>query len=160
MTELDVKPLGDFPILDVKKLPRGDVEKLAHLFDKLEAEARRLGGANVAENVFGSELAKELPSKSNVNVKPGVEGLFNTVIREIDYEVARVLGLENLVEPVRAMVLEMARRRLSRAGEAKREAVKGTEESLEPREPKRRRGRRRGEAGGEGVIHRRLDEFM
>jgi type I restriction-modification system DNA methylase subunit len=160
MTELDVKPLGDFLILDVKKLPRGDVEKLAHLFDKLEAEARRLGGANVAENVFGSELAKELPSKSNVNVKPGVEGLFNTVIREIDYEVARVLGLENLVEPVRAMVLEMARRRLSRAGEAKREAVKGTEESLEPREPKRRRGRRRGEAGGEGVIHRRLDEFM
>jgi len=158
MIELDVKPLSSFLVLDVKKLPREDVEKLAQLFDRLEAEARRLGGADEVENVFGSELAKELTGSSNV--KPGVEGLFNTVIREIDYEVARVLGLENLVKPVRAMVLEMARRRLSRAGEAKREAVKGTEESLEPREPKRRRGRRRGEAGGEGAIHRRLDEFM
>jgi type I restriction-modification system DNA methylase subunit len=152
MIELDVKPLSSFLVLDVKKLPRGDVEKLAQLFDRLEAEARRLGGADVIENVFGSELAKELTGKSNV--KPGVEGLFNTVIREIDYEVARVLGLENFVEPVRAMVLEMVRRRLSRAGEAKREAVKGTEELVELRKP-----RRRGGAGG-GVMYRRLDEFM
>jgi len=77
------------------------------------------------------------------------------VIREIDHEVARVLGLENLVEPVRAVVLEMVRRRLSRGGEAKREAVKGTEELLELRKP-----RRRGGAGGGGVMYRRLDEFM
>ncbi|MFP3172864.1 MAG: N-6 DNA methylase, partial [Acidilobus sp.] len=153
MIELDVKPLSSFLVLDVKKLPREDVEKLAQLFDRLEAEARRLGGADEVENVFGSELAKELTGRSDV--KPGVEGLFNTVIREIDYEVARVLGLENLVEPVRAMLLEMVRRRLSRAGEAKPEAMKGTEELLEPRKP-----RRRGGAGGEGVIHRRLDEFM
>jgi len=86
--------------------------------------------------------------------------LFNTVIREIDHEVARVLGLENLVEQVRAMLLEMARRRLSRASEAKPEAVKGTEEVLELRESERRRGKRRGEAGGKGVMQRRLDEFM
>jgi len=151
---IEANILSDLPILDVKKLPQEDVERLAQLFDRLEAEARRLGGADEVENVFGSELAKELTGSSNV--KSGVEGLFNTVIREIDYEVARVLGLENLVEPVRAMILEMARRRLSRAGEAKREAVKGTEEPLELREPKRRRGR----AGGEGVMHRRLDEFM
>jgi type I restriction-modification system DNA methylase subunit len=151
--ELDAKPLSSFLVLDVKKLPRGDVEKLARLFDRLEAEARRLGGADVIENVFGSELAEELTGRSNV--KPGVEGLFNTVIREIDHEVARVLGLENLVEPVRAVVLEMARRRLSRGGEAKREAVKGTEELLELRKP-----RRRGGAGGGGVMYRRLDEFM
>jgi len=90
--------------------------------------ARRLSGADKVENVFGSELAKKLTGKSNV--KQGVEGLFNTVIREIDYEVARVLGLENLVEPVRAMVLEMAKRRLSRAGEAKPEDMKDTEELL------------------------------
>jgi len=150
---IEANMLSDLPILDVKKLSRGDVEKLAQLFDRLEAEARRLGGVDVIENVFGSELAKELTGSSNV--KPGVEGLFNTVIREIDYEVARVLGLENLVEPVRAMVLEMARRRLSRAGEAKREAVKGTEELLELRKPRRRSGAR-----GEGVIYRTLDEFM
>ncbi|MFP3320822.1 MAG: N-6 DNA methylase, partial [Acidilobus sp.] len=153
LLEIDVKPLSSFLVLDVKKLPREDVKKLALLFDKLEAEARRLGGADEVENIFGSELAKELTGRSNV--KPGVEGLFNTVIREIDYEVARVLGLENLVEPVRAMVLEMARRRLSRAGEAKREAVKGTEELPELRKP-----RRRGRAGGKGGMYRRLDEFM
>jgi hypothetical protein len=154
MIELDVKPLSSFLILNVKALPRIEIERLARLFDRLEAEARRLGGVDVIENVFGSELAKELTGSSSV--KPGVEGLFNTVIREIDHEVARVLGLENLVEPVRAVVLEMVRRRLSRAGEAKREAVKGTEELLEPRKPRRRRG----EAGGKGVMQRRLDEFM
>jgi hypothetical protein len=154
MIELDVKPLSSFLILNVKALPRIEIERLARLFDRLEAEARRLGGVDVIENVFGSELAKELTGSSSV--KPGVEGLFNTVIREIDHEVARVLGLENLVEPVRAVVLEMARRRLSRASEAKREAVKGTEELLEPRKPRRRRG----EAGGKGVMQRRLDEFM
>jgi type I restriction-modification system DNA methylase subunit len=153
MIELDVKPLSSFLVLDVKKLPREDVEKLAQLFDRLEAEARRLDGVDEVENVFGSELAKELTGRSNV--KPEVEGLFNTVIREIDHEVARILGLENLVEPVRAVVLEMARRRLSRAGEAKREAVKGTEELLELRKPRRRSGAR-----GEGVIYRTLDEFM
>jgi type I restriction-modification system DNA methylase subunit len=153
MIELDVKPLSSFLILDVKKLPREDVERLAQLFDRLEAEARRLDGVDAVENVFGSELAKELTGRSDV--KPGVEGLFNTVIREIDHEVARILGLENLVELVRAVVLEMVRRRLSRAGEAKREAVKGTEELLELRKPRRRSGAR-----GEEVIYRTLDEFM
>jgi len=69
------------------------------------------------------------------------------VVREIDLEVAGVFGLENLVEPARAVVLEMARRRLSRAGEAKREAVKGTEELLELGKPKRR-----DKAGGQGVM--------
>jgi hypothetical protein len=45
------------------------------------------------------------------------------VIREIDYEIVRILGLEHLVEPIRALVLEMARRRLARAQEARREAI-------------------------------------
>ena len=104
--------------------------------------------------MFGSELTKELTGRSDI--RPGVEGLFNTVIREIDHEVARILGLESLVEPVRAIVLEIARRRLSRAGEAKREVVKGSEELLELRKPKRKRGG----AGGEGGMFRRLEEFM
>jgi len=103
--------------------------------------------------VFGSELTKELTGRSDI--RPGVEGLFNTVIREIDYEVARILGLESLVELVRAIVLEIARR-LSKAGEAKREVVKGSEELLELRKSKRKRGG----AGGEGGMFRRLDEFM
>jgi hypothetical protein len=135
-------------------LPRGDVEKLAQLFDRLESEARRLGGADVAQNVFGSELAKELPSVSSV--RPGIEGLFNTVIKEIDYEVARILGLEGLVEAIRAMVLELAKRRLSRAQEAKREAVKGSEELPKLEKPKKKRSE---ETEAKGKT-KSLTEFM
>ena len=90
------------------------------------------------------------------NIRPGIEGLFNTVIKEIDYEVARILGLEGLVEAIRAMVLELVKRRLSRAQEAKREAVKGSEELLKLEKPKKKRG----EEGRTKGIQRRLDEFF
>jgi hypothetical protein len=154
MIELDVKPLSSFLVLDMKKLPRGDVEKLAQLFDRLESEARRLGGADVAENVFGSELAKDLTGRSDV--RPGVEGLFNTVIREIDNEIARILGLEGLVETIRAMVLELVKRRLSRAQEAKREAMKGSEELPKLEKPKKKRSE---ETKAKGKT-KSLTEFM
>jgi hypothetical protein len=155
LLELDVRPLSSFLVLDVKRLPRGDVERLAQLFDKLESEARRLGGADSAENVYGSELAGELTGRTDV--RPGIQGLFNTVIREVDYEVARILGLEHLIEPIRALVLTLAGRRLARAQEARREAIVGEEREVEPRG---RRARRR--AGGEGGsrVVRRLDEFL
>jgi type I restriction-modification system DNA methylase subunit len=153
MIELDVRPLNTFLVLNVKALPREDVERLAQLFDRLEFEARRLGGANEAENVFGSELAKELTGREDVRV--GIQGLFNTVIKEIDYEIARVLGLEHLVEAVRAMVLEFVRRRLSRAREPRREAIRGSEEHRELQRPRRRRG-----SEGGGGFTRRLDEFF
>jgi len=58
MLELDVKPLSEYLILDVKGLLRDAVERLASFFDKLEETARKLGGADSAENVFRSELAK------------------------------------------------------------------------------------------------------
>jgi len=151
---LEVKPLINFPVLDVKRLPTEDVERLARLFDRLESEARRLGGADKVENVFGSELAKELPSVSNV--RPGIEGLFNTIIKEIDYEVARILGLEGLVEAIRAMILELAKRRLSRAREAKREAVKGSEELPKLKKPERKKSGIEETRG----VQRRLDEFF
>jgi hypothetical protein len=154
MIELDVKPLSSFLVLDVKKLPREDVERLAQLFDRLESEARRLGGADEVENVFGSELAMELTGRSDV--RPGVEGLFNTVIREIDYEVARILGLEGLVETIRAMVLELVKRRLSRAQEANREAVKGSEELPKLEKPKKKRSE---ETEAKGKT-KSLTEFM
>jgi len=125
MIELDVKPLSEFLILDVKKLSLEEKRRLADLFDKLEEEARRLGGADSAENVFGSELAKELADRE---AKKNVQGLFNTVIKEIDYEVARILGLEDVVEYVRALVLDLIKRRVSRAGEARPGALKGSEE--------------------------------
>jgi type I restriction-modification system DNA methylase subunit len=150
---LEARLLSNLPVLDVKKLPREDVERLAQLFDRLESEARRLGGADEAENVFGSELAKELTGR--VDVRVGIQGLFNTVIKEIDYEIARILGLEHLVEAVRAMVLELVRRRLSRAREPRREAIRGSEEHRELQRPRRRRG-----PEGGGGFTRRLDEFF
>ncbi len=153
MLELDVKPLSELPILDVKRLPREGLEKLSQLFDKLEAGARRLGGADEVENVFGSELARELTGRGDV--KEGVVGLFNTVVKEIDQEIAKLLGVEHLVETIRSLVLEMARRRLSRAEEARREAIRGSEELPKLEKPK---ARRRG--GKEVGAIRRLDEFL
>jgi hypothetical protein len=154
MIELDAKPISSFLILDVKALSRNEVERLAQLFDKLEAEARRFGGADEAENVFGSELASELTGSTDI--KAGIQGLFNTVIKKIDYEIARILGLEHLVETVRAMVLELVSRRLARAREAKREAIKGTEELPKIEKPKKKKGK---SEGGEGIT-RKLDEFF
>jgi len=151
---LEVKQANEMPILDVKKLPRDVVEKLAKLFDKLEEEARRLGGADSVENVFGSELAEELTGK---DVRPDVKGLFNTVLKDIDYEVARILGLEDLVEAVRLLVLDMVRRRLARAGEAEPSALRGSEEVAELRKPKK--GRKSKSEGSIGMT-RRLDEWM
>jgi len=151
---IEANVLNNMLILDVKKLPREDVGRLAQLFDELECEARGLGGADEAENVFGSELARELTGKTDV--KAGIQGLFNTVIKKIDYEIARILGLEHLVETVRAMVQELVRRRLARAGEAKREAIKGTEELPKIEKPKKKKGK---SEGGEGIT-RRLDEFF
>jgi type I restriction-modification system DNA methylase subunit len=137
MIELDVKPLSNFLVLNVKGLPREDLERLAALFEALEVEARRLEGADAIENIFGSELAKDLTGKENV--KEGVPGLFNTVIREIDEKIGEILQMEALVEPVRAMVVELARRRLSRATKAKSEVLRGSEEQLY-RNNKRLRG--------------------
>jgi hypothetical protein len=155
LLELDIRPLSSFLVLDVRRLPRGDVERLAQLFDKLESEARRLSGADSAENVYGSELARELTGRTDV--RPGIQGLFNTVIREIDYEIARILGLEHLVEPLRALALAMARRRLVRAREARREAIIGEEREVELRG--RRARRRAGEGEGPRRVLR-LNDFL
>jgi len=79
---------------------------------------------------------------------------FNTVIKEIDYEVAKLLGLEDVVEYVRALVVDLIKRRVSRAGEAKPGALKGSEEYVELKKPKRGRGEKKER------LDRRLDEFL
>jgi type I restriction-modification system DNA methylase subunit len=155
MIELDVKPLNNFVILDVKRLPREDIEVLAKLFDELDSEARRLGGADAVENVFGSEVAKDLTGREYI--KEGVPGLFNTVIKEIDEKIGEILHLEALVEPVRAMVIELARRRLSRAAEAKPGALRGSEE-LSFRRGKHKKRRSENDGADTGTM--RLTDFM
>jgi hypothetical protein len=127
MIELDVKPLKEFLILDVKKLDKKEIEILASLFDKLEEKARELGNAKDVENVFGSELAKELTGRE---IKEEKDGLFNTVIKEIDFRIAEILNIpQNVVDVVRNLVLQLIMRRLSRV-EAKPEALKGSEEFI------------------------------
>jgi len=154
MLELDVKPLSDFLVLDVKKLPAKVVEELAQLFDKLEDEARSLGGTHTAENVFGSELAAEIASRS---VERKVEGLFNTVIREIDYKISKILGFSvEMVDTIRSLVVNMAKRRLARAGEARPGALKGEEASVIEL-PKRTVKKKEKAPGGKHVT---LDKFM
>ena len=138
MIELDVKPLREFLILDVKKLDKKNIEELASLFDKLEEKARELGNAKDVENVFGSELARELTGR---NIKEEKDGLFNTVIREIDFKIAEILNIpQNIVDVVRNLVLQLIMRWLSRV-EAKPEALKGSKEFIV--KPKKKRSRKK-----------------
>ncbi len=150
LLELDVKPLSEFLILDVKKLPKETIANLAMLFDKLEAEARRLGGADSVENIVGSKLAKELTGKE---AKEGIEGLFNTVIKEIDYEIARILDLEDLVEIIRSTVIDLMKRRLARSKKARPEAIRG--EAIYSKIIKNKKKRKRKERPT-----KTLDEFL
>jgi hypothetical protein len=154
---LEANVLRDAPILDVRRLPKRYLEELARLFDELETETRRLGGADAVESVFGSELAKDLTGREDV--QDGIQGLFNTVIRKIDEKVASVLEAEALVEPVRTLVVELTRRRLARASEAKPGALKGSEELLH--RPKRKGSKRKGKKGrgDEAGPSTRLDDF-
>jgi hypothetical protein len=157
MIELDVRPLSEFVILDVKRLPRENLEELARLFDELEDEARKLGGADAVENVFGSELAKDLTGREDV--QEGIQGLFNTVIKKIDEKVASILEAEALIKRVRTLVVELVRRRLAKAAEAKPGALKGSEELLH--RPKRKGSKRKGKKGhgDEAEPSTRLDDF-
>jgi len=109
---LEVKHTEEMPILNVKAPRQEDIELLASLFDGLEAEARRLGGADTMENI---------------------EKLWDTVIEKIDVEVASILGLP------RELAKTMMKRRLQRAEEAAPEAIKGEEEPRlkPPKKPER-----------------------
>jgi type I restriction-modification system DNA methylase subunit len=105
---LEVKHAEEMPILDVRKLNKENLELLASLFDELEAEARRLGGADTAENI---------------------EKLWDTVIEKIDMEITRILKLpKELAKTAKIMAKTMMKRRLQRAEEATPEAIKGEEE--------------------------------
>ncbi|MEM0042765.1 MAG: hypothetical protein QXM80_02080, partial [Thermofilaceae archaeon] len=114
---LEVRHAEELPVLDVRKLSQRDLELLVSLFDELEAEARRLGGADTRESV---------------------EKLWDTVIEKIDAEIARILGLSVEMARIAKMLAKtMMRRRLQRAEEARPEAIRG-EEELQMRPPRER----------------------
>jgi type I restriction-modification system DNA methylase subunit len=105
---LEVKHAEKIPILNVRKLKQKDLELLASLFDELEAEARKIGGADTSGNV---------------------ETLWETIIEKIDIEITRILKLpKELVKSAKIMAKTMMKRRVQRAEEATPEAIKGEEE--------------------------------
>jgi hypothetical protein len=114
---LEVSIARDMPILDIRKLSDKQIAKLAPLFDKLESEVRRIGGASERE-----QLEK---------LKP--------VIYEVDRVLAELLNIpEDVVKLVEDQVDMLVERRIAGSKEEKRESVRGeTEVKLKP--PRRRR---------------------
>jgi type I restriction-modification system DNA methylase subunit len=114
---LEVDMVREMPILDVRKLPDGLVAELASLFDRLEAEARRIGGASEKE-----QLEK---------LKP--------IIYEIDRTLAKLLDIpEEAVKIFEEQVDMLVERRVAGSKEERRESVRGESEvKLKP--PRRRR---------------------
>ena len=109
------------PVIDVNRLDENELKTPANLFDKLDSEARRLGGASKRENVMK---------------------LWDTVIAEIDYKVADILGLSReLADGARALA-KMMERRLQRVREARPQAIRGEEEYRPRRSPRARRRRK------------------
>jgi len=113
----EVSIAREMPVLDVRRLSNQQLEALASLFDKLEAEARRIGGASEREQV---ELLKP-------------------AINEIDRAVAEILGMpEATVELVQKQVDMLIERRVAGSKEESIQSVRGESESR-IRPPKRRR---------------------
>lgn len=107
MIELDVKAASELTVFNPSKLSKDEVDRLASLFDELEAEARKLGGADTRDNI---------------------DKLEEKVINKIDLEIARILGLpKNVAEKVRMLAKTMMERRLARAEEARPEVIRGEE---------------------------------
>ncbi|MEM4959318.1 MAG: N-6 DNA methylase [Nanopusillaceae archaeon] len=135
VVSLEVKYVEEMPILDVRRLSQNDLKLLASLFDDLEAEARKLGGADKRENI---------------------EKLWNTVIKRIDEEVAKILGLpREMADVAKALSKIMMERRLARAREAKPEAIRG-EETAGVELPRKTRKQKKETAGGKHIM---LEEF-
>jgi len=119
--QLNVEDAEEMPIIDIQSLSKDDLNDLGKLFDRLDFEARRIGGADKRENI---------------------EKLWDSVIAEIDYKVAEILGLpKSLADEARILAKIMMQRRLQRAGEARPQALRGEEEYRISKPPKTRKHR-------------------
>jgi len=107
LIELDDKSAGKLPLLNFSKLTEEQAEMLSVLFSRLEAETRRIGGADTQENL--SEL--------------------QPILDEIDMRLAEILRLKkDLVERTKKIVEWLSDRRISRIEKAAPESIKGEEE--------------------------------
>ena len=111
------------PILDVRGLTKRRLEELAQIFDRLEEEARDLGGADAQENIEKLQV----------------------VIDDMDAKISGIIGLEaDLLARIKKIVRILSERRISRTQRAKPETIKG---DREPRitPPKRRKKKKKEE---------------
>ena len=105
---LELSQASEMPVLDIENLPDQQLDHLTKLFDKLELETRKIGGAHRRQNL------EKLKSTFN----------------EIDCYIANIAGLpETLVTRAGEMAEALMERRLSGAKVAKPESVRGEEET-------------------------------
>ena len=104
---LEISQAERMPVLDPRKLSKEEVDRLARLFDKLEAKARAIGGASEKEQIEKLE----------------------PIIYEIDKEIGEILGLSEFeVCEIEKMVEQLVERRVAGARRESRTIVKGEEE--------------------------------
>lgn len=117
MVSLEAKKAGNIPIPDLRRLSSAQLKHLANLFDLLEGEARKVGGADT-----------QLKLKA-----------LDKTIRRIDELTSELLGLtERDMKEIRNIVELMMNRRIARAKDAKPESMGGEQPRIRPPD---RRGR-------------------
>jgi methylase of polypeptide subunit release factors len=134
---LEVNKAEEMPIVNVLNLPQKDIESLATLFDKLDAEARKIGGADTKDNVTK---------------------LWDDIIAEIDKKIAEILQLpEYLPDAARTLAKIMMERRLTRMKQPEPTAIKGTTEMPPLRKQEKEKHARKTKSSG---YIPKLDRFM
>ena len=129
---LDVRTAKEFPILDARNLNKDEISELAELFDRLETEARRIGGVLKKEDI--NEL--------------------QPTIAEIDKKIYDILKIKvKIIGSVNKKVSALVDRRLARARRARPETIKGEKEpKIKP--PKKKKTKKLEE------VHRSLSNWM
>jgi type I restriction-modification system DNA methylase subunit len=107
---LEVSTVEKMPCLDVKRIDRAHVEKLAELFDKLESEARQLI-SNYNTSPRDQETEEEEGGKKFEMFKR-----LEPVFKEIDAKIAEILGIAISPDTLWSYVWEMMERRVKGAG--------------------------------------------
>jgi type I restriction-modification system DNA methylase subunit len=114
---LEVDQARQIPVPDIRKMDRDSVDKLAALFDALEAKTRELGGADKLELL---------------------EGLHDLIVK-IDEKIAQALKIDPSVANMAAQSASiLMERRLSKMTEAEPDVLKGEEKMVRITAPSRK----------------------
>ena len=117
---LEVDQAKQIPVPDIRKMNDDGIDRLAILFDALEARAREQGGADKLELL---------------------DGLRDLVVK-IDEEIVEILGIDpSLAKMAARSASILMERRLSKMGEAEPEVLKGEERTIRITAPPKRRRR-------------------